>query len=75
MTEEVRDWWEETAAWFQDDVHDALVDAGFRVERIREPGSPDPDDYEEGPWGEVRPELLAKLPSTLIFEARVPEGR
>ncbi|MFC7197417.1 class I SAM-dependent methyltransferase [Halosimplex aquaticum] len=52
------------------DVHNALVDAGFRVERVREPGSDDPADYEEGPWGERRPELLAKLPSTLIFEAR-----
>ncbi|QPV64534.1 class I SAM-dependent methyltransferase [Halosimplex litoreum] len=52
------------------DVHNALVGAGFRVERMLEPGSSDPDDYEEGPWGEHRPELLAKLPSTLIFEAR-----
>jgi SAM-dependent methyltransferase len=52
------------------DVHNALVGAGFRVERLLEPGSDDPDDYEEGPWGENKPELLAKLPSTLIFEAR-----
>ncbi|QLH76729.1 methyltransferase domain-containing protein [Halosimplex rubrum] len=52
------------------DVHNALVGAGFRVERMLEPGSADPDDYEEGPWGEHRPELLAKLPSTLIFEGR-----
>lgn len=50
-------------------VHNALVGAGFRVERILEPGSDDPDDYEEGPWGERTPELLAKLPSTLVFEA------
>jgi SAM-dependent methyltransferase len=52
------------------DVHNALVGAGFRVEQMLEPGSDDPDDYEEGPWGERRPELLAKLPSTLVFEAR-----
>jgi ubiquinone/menaquinone biosynthesis C-methylase UbiE len=52
------------------DVHNALVGAGFRVERIREPGSDDPDDYEAGPWGEEKPALLAKLPSTLVFEAR-----
>ena len=52
------------------DVHNALVGAGFRVERIREPGSDDPDDYKEGPWGEEQPALLAKLPSTLVFEAR-----
>ena len=54
------------------DVYNALVEAGFRVERMREPGSSDPDDYEEGPWGENRPELLAKLPKTLIFECRIP---
>jgi SAM-dependent methyltransferase len=52
------------------DVHNALVDAGFTVERLHEPGSPDPDDYEEGPWGERRPELLSKLPATLVVEAR-----
>ncbi|WP_436926331.1 class I SAM-dependent methyltransferase [Halosimplex amylolyticum] len=52
------------------DVHNALTGAGFRVERLLEPGSDDPGHYEEGPWGEHRPELLAKLPSTLIFEAR-----
>jgi len=52
------------------DVHNALVGAGFRVERVREPGSDDPADYEDGPWGEAKPELLAKLPSTLVFEAR-----
>jgi SAM-dependent methyltransferase len=52
------------------DVHNALIRAGFRVERIREPGSDDPDDYETGRWGEEQPALLAKLPSTLVFEAR-----
>lgn len=51
------------------DVYNALVDAGFRVERMREPGSDDPGEYEEGPWGENKPELLAKLPRTLLFEA------
>ncbi|MFB6081688.1 MAG: class I SAM-dependent methyltransferase [Halanaeroarchaeum sp.] len=52
------------------DVHNALVGAGFRVERLLEPGSADPGDYEAGPWGERTPELLAKLPSTVVFEAR-----
>ncbi|MFB6173247.1 MAG: class I SAM-dependent methyltransferase [Halobacteriales archaeon] len=52
------------------DVHNALVDAGFRVERLLEPGSEDPDEHEGGPWGEYTPELMAKLPSTVLFEAR-----
>ena len=52
------------------DLYDALVDAGFRVERLLEPGSDDPDDYEAGPWGEMRPELMSKLPTTLVVDAR-----
>lgn len=54
------------------DVYNALHAAGFAVEAMHEPGSPDPDDWEEGPWGEHVPELLSKLPSTLAFEARKP---
>jgi ubiquinone/menaquinone biosynthesis C-methylase UbiE len=52
------------------DVYNALVDAGFRVERLHEPGSDDPADYEEGPWGCMTPELMSKLPTTLVVEAR-----
>lgn len=52
------------------DVYNSLHDAGFAVERVHEPGSSDPQDYEEGPWGEHVPELLSKLPSTLAFETR-----
>ena len=52
------------------DVYNALDGASFRVERLREPGSDDPADYEEGPWGEYTPGLMSKLPATLIFEAR-----
>ena len=51
------------------DVYAALVDAGFRVEQLLEPGSADPDDYEEGPWGELTPELTSKLPTTLVVDA------
>lgn len=51
------------------DVYDALHGAGFAVEAMHEPGSADPEDWEEGPWGEHVPELLSKLPSTLAFEA------
>lgn len=49
-----------------------LVDAGFVVERVLEPGTSDPDDYEPGPWGEMVPELMAKVPSTLIVVAEKP---
>jgi len=52
------------------DIYNALVDAGFRVERMHEPGTADPGDYEEGPWGEYTPELMSKLPAVLAFEAR-----
>jgi ubiquinone/menaquinone biosynthesis C-methylase UbiE len=54
------------------DFHDALVAAGFDVETMLEPGSPDPDDYEDGPWGEKRPELAAKVPHVLAFAATKP---
>jgi len=53
-------------------VYDALVGVGFDVERLREPGSPDPDDYEAGPWGIMQPDLMAKVPTTLVVEARKP---
>ena len=52
------------------DVYNALSGVGFAVEAMHEPGSPDPREWEEGPWGEHVPELLSKLPSTLAFEAR-----
>lgn len=51
-------------------IYNALTEAGFRIERMLEPGTDDPDDYEEGPWGEYTPELMSKLPATLIFDAR-----
>ncbi len=51
-------------------IYNALVDAGFVVERMHEPGTTDPEEYESGPWGEFTPELLSKLPAVLIFEAR-----
>lgn len=54
------------------EVHSALVDAGFHVQQIREPGSSDPDDYGHGPWGEHTPEAMATVPSTLLFDATKP---
>lgn len=57
------------------DVHTELRSAGFRVEQLLEPGSVDPADYEDDPWGTYRPELMAKLPSTLLFDARPIRAR
>lgn len=54
------------------DFHDGLRDSGFRIDSMLEPGSSDPDDYEPGPWGEKRPELLCKVPSVLAFSTRKP---
>jgi ubiquinone/menaquinone biosynthesis C-methylase UbiE len=51
------------------DVYNALVEAGFAVERLLEPGSADPDDYEPGPWGNSPPELQAKRPGVLVVAA------
>lgn len=50
------------------DYHDALVDAGFDVRRILEPGSDDPADYDD-PLESNRPELMALVPRNLRFWA------
>lgn len=55
-------------------IYNALARAGFRVDRMLEPGSDDPADYEAGPWGEFTPELMSKLPTTLIVDARKPDS-
>jgi hypothetical protein len=49
------------------DVHRALVKAGFAVERLVEPGSTDPTDYEEH-WSQG-PELMATVPPTVAVRA------
>lgn len=49
------------------DVHRALVESGFVVERLREPGSDDPAAYREQ-WSHI-PELMAKVPPTLVVKA------
>ncbi len=53
------------------DLHNAVVDAGFEVRRLLEPGSPDPEDYDDDPLESNRPELMAKVPRTLRFWAVV----
>ncbi len=47
-----------------------LIETGFRLERVHEPGCADPDVYEEGPWGERTPDLLSMLPRVLVIDAR-----
>jgi SAM-dependent methyltransferase len=53
------------------DLHNALVDAGFDVRRVREPGSDDPEAYDDDPLDSNRPSLMAKVPRTLRFWATV----
>ncbi|KPN31620.1 hypothetical protein SY89_02369 [Halolamina pelagica] len=50
------------------EIVNALVDAGFEVERIEEPGYADPDAYESD-FGSFEPELMAKVPPTLVVAA------
>lgn len=54
------------------DYLNALVAAGFDVERTIEPGSSDPDDYDPGPWGEHPRDLQSKVPRVLGVLARKP---
>jgi len=56
------------------DVHAALRAAGFTVDRLLEPGTSDPDAYEEL-WSS-KPELMAMVPRTLAVRAALdrPEG-
>lgn len=51
------------------ELHNAAVDAGFDVKRILEPGSDDPDDYDDDAFASNRPELMAQLPRNLRFWA------
>lgn len=53
------------------ELHNALVDAGFAVERILEPGSDDPDDYDDDPLESNQPDLMAMVPRSLRFWAVV----
>ncbi|AXG11336.1 class I SAM-dependent methyltransferase [Haloplanus rubicundus] len=53
------------------DLHNALVDAGFDVRRVLEPGSDDPEAYDDDPLDSNRPSLMAKVPRTLRFWATV----
>lgn len=54
------------------DIHAALRGAGFDVEALIEPGTADPEAY-EARWSS-RPELMARVPRTLVVRARLPAG-
>lgn len=45
-----------------------LIDAGFAVEEVREPGYPDHGAY-VSEFGSFEPELMAKVPPTVIYAA------
>jgi hypothetical protein len=49
------------------EIHETLVDAGFVVERLLEPGTDDPDEYEEQ-WSH-KPALMKDVPPTLVIRA------
>jgi SAM-dependent methyltransferase len=54
------------------DTVSRLTDAGFHVEAIREPGYADPEAYEND-FGSFEPELMAKVPPTVVYAARKPQ--
>jgi SAM-dependent methyltransferase len=51
------------------ELHDELVESGFDVRRVLEPGSDDPDDYDDDPLSSNQPDLMAKVPRNLRFWA------
>ena len=53
------------------DIFNFLVDANFIVERIIEPDSREKYSYDSwyGKWNNT-PELMEKLPTTIIFKSR-----
>jgi len=53
------------------DVYNALLDAGFDVTKMHEPGTDDPDAYDEELW-EFQPDHMALVPPTLVVDARKP---
>lgn len=56
-----------------EEIHGALVEAGFVVERLLEPGTDEPEDYRER--GSHDPELMSMVPPTLVFRAVVEQDR
>ncbi len=51
------------------DVLSALLDAGFSVEAVCEPGYEDPGEY-ESTFGSFEPDRMARIPPTLVVSVR-----
>ncbi|PSP55772.1 class I SAM-dependent methyltransferase [Halobacteriales archaeon QS_1_67_19] len=51
------------------EIVNTLLDVGFDIEELREPGHEDPEAY-ENEFGSFRPELMATVPPTLVVAAR-----
>lgn len=52
------------------EILNLLLEAGFTIEAVREPGHEDPDAY-ENEFGSYRADLMAKVPPTLVVAATV----
>ncbi len=50
------------------EIVNGLLEAGFTIERLEEPGYDDPAAY-EADFGSFEPELMAKVPPTLVVAA------
>jgi len=50
------------------DIVNALLDAGFTVERLHEPGYEDPEAY-DSTFGSFEPDRMARVPPTLVVAA------
>ena len=50
------------------EVVNLLIEVGFTVEAMREPGYEDPDEYVND-FGSFEPELMAKVPPTVVYAA------
>lgn len=57
------------------DIYEALQSTGFEVERLLEPGSPDPADQPSDPGDDAPVELLSKVPRILVIVARKARDR
>ena len=55
------------------DFFNALRSSGFHVRQLLEPGSTDPNDYDDDDDEYFPPELQSKVPRLLIMEAHKPE--
>lgn len=53
------------------EVVNALLDAGFALEALREPGYAEAEEY-ESEFGSYVPDLMAKVPPTVVYAARKP---